>query len=70
LVENDKGNHDGETQLSEDPEMVFALAMQNYQKAHNLKFKTNKQLDADDVKGEQKKGKDLKNKKKNSKSKK
>ena len=46
--------------------MVVALAMQNYQKAHKLKFKANKrqikmlrQLDADEVKGEKNKEKDL-----------
>ena len=56
--------------------MVVALAMQNYQKAHKLKFMANKrqikmrrQLDGDEDKSEKYKGKDSKHNKKNSKSK-
>ena len=76
LGKKDKGNPDGETQFSEDPDMVVALAMQNYQKAHKLKFKASKrqikmlrQLDGDGNKSEKNKGKDSKNNKKNFKSK-
>jgi hypothetical protein len=43
LVKKDEGNYDSETQLSEDPDMVVALAMQSSLKAHKLKFKVNKQ---------------------------
>ena len=75
LVKKDKGNHDGETNFSEDPDMVVALAMQNYQKAHKLKFKANKrqikmlrQLDADKDKAENDKGKNVTSGNKNSKS--
>jgi hypothetical protein len=41
-VKKDKGNHDGQTDLSSNSDLVFALAMQNYNKAHKLKFKANK----------------------------
>ena len=54
LVKKDKGKHDGQTDLSSNSDLVFALAMQNYNKAHKLKFKANKkqqkllrQLDGD-----------------------
>ena len=54
LVKKDKGNHDGESDLSSNGDLVFALAMQNYNKAHKLKFKATKkqqkmlrQLDGD-----------------------
>jgi hypothetical protein len=54
LVKKDKGNHDGQTDLSSNGDLVFALAMQNYNKAHTLKFKATKkqqkmlrQLDGD-----------------------
>ena len=39
LVKKDKGNHDGESDLASNGELVFALAMQNYNKAHKVKFK-------------------------------
>jgi hypothetical protein len=42
LVKKDKGNHDGESDLSSNGDLVFALAMQNYNKAHKLKSKANK----------------------------
>ena len=42
LVKKNKGNHDGEFDLASNGELVFALAMQNYNKAHKLKFKATK----------------------------
>jgi hypothetical protein len=43
LVVKNKGNHDGETDFSSNGELVFAHAMRNYNKAHNLKLNaTNK----------------------------
>ena len=42
LVKKDEGNHDGESDLASNGELVFALAMQNYNKAHKLKFKATK----------------------------
>jgi hypothetical protein len=54
LVKKDKGNHDRQTDLSSNSDLVFALAMQNYNKAHKLRFKATKkqqkllrQLDGD-----------------------
>ena len=54
LVKKDKGNHDGQSDLSSNGDLIFALAMQNYNKAHKLKFKATKkqqkmlrQLDGD-----------------------
>ena len=54
LVKKDKYNHGGESDLASNGELVFALAMQNYNKAHKLKFKATKkqqkilrQLDGD-----------------------
>ena len=54
LVKKDKGNHDGQSDLSSNGDLVFALTMQNYNKAHKLKFKATKkqqkmlrQLDGD-----------------------
>ena len=42
LVKKDKGNHDGQSDLSSNGDFVFALAMKNYNKAHKLKFKATK----------------------------
>jgi hypothetical protein len=54
LVKKGKGNHDGESDLSSNGDLVLALAMPNYSKAYKLKFKTMKnqqqmlrQLDGD-----------------------
>ena len=54
LVKKDKGKHDGKTGLSSNGELLDALAMQNYNKAHKLKFKSTmkqhkmlRQLDGD-----------------------
>jgi hypothetical protein len=56
LVKKDKGNNDGESDLASNGELVSALAMQNYNKAHKLKFKATKkqqkmlrQLDGDSI---------------------
>jgi hypothetical protein len=43
-AKKDKGNHDGESDLFSNGDLVFSISMQNYNKAHKLKFKaTNKQ---------------------------
>ena len=42
LVKKDKGNHDGQSDLSSNGDLVFALAMQNYNKTHKLKFNATK----------------------------
>jgi hypothetical protein len=34
IVKKDKGNHDGESDLSSNGDLVFAPAMQNYNKAY------------------------------------
>ena len=54
LVKKDKGKHDSKTGLSLNGELLFALAVVNYNKAHKLKFKSTKmqhkmlrQLDGD-----------------------
>jgi hypothetical protein len=56
LVKKVKGNHDGESDFASNGELVFALAMQKYNKAHKLKFKATKkqqkmlrQLDGDSI---------------------
>ena len=38
-MKKDKGNHDRQSDLSSNGNLVFAHAMQNYNKAHKLKFK-------------------------------
>jgi hypothetical protein len=42
LVKKNKGNHDGESDLASNGKLVFALAMQNCNKAHKFKFKATK----------------------------
>jgi hypothetical protein len=39
LVKKNKGNHEEQTDLSSNGDLVFALAIQNYNKAHKLNTK-------------------------------